>query len=78
MKIVNTKAGQAYHLAPGTQLEIERPNLFFNEWGEQSLPTDLPDTDLNRQLTNYPDMLTNPEHLRIVQPTDICFHVFSS
>ena len=22
--------------------------------------------------------LTNPEHLRIVQPTDICFHVFSS
>lgn len=59
MKIVNTKAGQAYHLAPGTQLEIERPNLFFNEWGEQSLPTDLPDTDLNRQLTNYPDMLAN-------------------
>lgn len=45
MKIVNTKAGQAYHLTPGTQLEIERPNLFFNEWGEQSLPTDLPDTD---------------------------------
>ena len=59
MKIVNTKAGQAYHLTPGTQLEIERPNLFFNEWGEQSLPTDLPDTDLNRQLTNYPDMLSN-------------------
>lgn len=59
MKIVNTKAGQAYHLTPGTQLEIERPNLFFNEWGEQSLPTDLPDTDLNRQLTNYPDMLAN-------------------
>ena len=48
MKIVNTKAGQAYHLTPGTQLEIERPNLFFNEWGEQSLPTDLPDTDLNQ------------------------------
>ena len=22
--------------------------------------------------------LTDPEHLRIVQPTDICFHVFSS
>ena len=59
MKIVNTKAGQAYHLTPGTQLEIERPNLFFNEWGEQSLPTDLPDTDLNRQLTNYPDCMAN-------------------
>lgn len=59
MKIVNTKAGKAYHLTPGTQLEIERPNLFFNEWGEQSLPTDLPDTDLNRQLTNYPDCMAN-------------------
>lgn len=59
MKIVNTKAGEAYQLTPGTQLEIERPNLFFNEWGEQSLPTDLPDTDLNRRLTNYPDMLAN-------------------
>ena len=49
MKIMNTKAGEAYQLSPGTQLEIERPNLFFNEWGEQSLPVDLPDTDRNRR-----------------------------
>lgn len=59
MKIVHTKSGKAYELNPGTQLDIERPNLFFNEWGEQSLPTDLPDTDLNRSLTGYPDMLAN-------------------
>lgn len=58
MKIVNTSANQAYQLNPDTQLEIERPNLFFNEWGEQTLPIDLPDTDLNRQLTGYPDILT--------------------
>lgn len=29
MKIIHTASGKAYHLAPGTQLEIERPNLFL-------------------------------------------------
>ena len=64
MKIMNTKAGEAYQLSPGTQLEIERPNLFFNEWGEQSLPVDLPDTDRNRRLCGYPDMLGNVQRPR--------------
>ena len=59
MKIINIPSGQAYQLTPDTQIEIERPNLFFNEWGEQSLPTDIPDTDLNRKLTGYPDLLAN-------------------
>lgn len=59
MKIVNTIANKAYQLNPDTQLEVERPNLFFNEWGEQTLPIDLPDTDMNRQLTGYPDILSN-------------------
>ena len=59
MKIVNTTTNQAYQLNPGTQLEIERPNLFFNDWGEQTNPIDLPDTDLNRRMTSYPDLLSN-------------------
>lgn len=59
MKITNTKAGKDYQLAPGTQIEIERPNLFFNEWGEQTTPIELPDTDINRELCGYPDMLGN-------------------
>lgn len=59
MKIVNTKFGQAYHLKPGTQLEVERTNLFFNKWGEQTTPVELPDTDLNRQLTGFPDVGVN-------------------
>ena len=58
MKIVHS-SGKAYQLAPDTQIEIERPNLFFNDYGEQSLPVDLPDTDLNRELTGYPDMVAN-------------------
>lgn len=59
MKIMHVASGKAYQLTPGTQLEIERPNLFFNEYGEQSLPVDLPDTGLNRELLGYPDTLTN-------------------
>lgn len=59
MKITNLTTGQAYQLTPGTQLEIERPNLFFNDYGEQSYPVDLPDTDLNRALCGYPDMPAN-------------------
>ena len=63
MKIINTVSNQAYQLNPDTQLEIERPNLFFNEWGEQTLPIDLPDTDLNRRLTGYPDLLANQKKI---------------
>ena len=48
MKIINTASGLAYQLTSGTQLKVERPNLFFNEYGEQTFPLDLPDTDLNR------------------------------
>ena len=59
MKIINVQAGQAYDLEPGTQIEMERTNLFFNEWGEQSVPMELPDTDRNRALCGYPDLAAN-------------------
>lgn len=58
MKIL-TSSGDAYQLTPGTQLEIERPNLFFNDWGEQTLPVELPDTEQNRRLTGYPHVANN-------------------
>lgn len=57
MKIIHSASGLAYHLNPGIQLEIERTNLFFNEYGEQSLPVELPDTDRNRELMGWPDRL---------------------
>lgn len=59
MKIVNSETGIAYQLNPGTRLEVERPNLFFNEYGGQTLPVELPDTDVNRRLTGYPDRITS-------------------
>lgn len=59
MKITHNETGQQYQLYPDTELEIERTNPFFNEWGEQSLPVDLPDTDQNRKLTGYAHLLGN-------------------
>ena len=56
MKITNSKTGKSYQLAPGTQLEVERPNLFFNEWGEQTLPVDIPSSDYNEEALGYPDI----------------------
>ena len=38
MKITNVDKGKAYHLSSDTMLQVERPNLFFNEYGEQTNP----------------------------------------
>lgn len=64
MKIIESKSGEAYHLTPGTKLEIERTNLFFNEYGEQSLPVDLPATNRNRRILEYPDILSRKKKNR--------------
>lgn len=61
MKITNVSKGKSYHLSPGTKLKIERPNLFFNEYGEQTNPVSLPDTDLNRDLLDYPDLISKKQ-----------------
>ena len=61
MKIVHIPTGEAYQLSPDTCLEVERTNLFFNEYGEQTLPVTLPDTPLNRRLTGNPEQLANLE-----------------
>ncbi len=61
MKIVHIPTGEAYQLSPDTFLEVERTNLFFNEYGEQTLPVTLPDTPLNRRLAGHPERLANIE-----------------
>ncbi len=55
MKIINTEHNEAYQLSPGTQLDFERTNLFFNEYGEHSVPLNLPPTPLNSRLAGYAD-----------------------
>lgn len=61
MKIVNVKSGKPYQLNPETQIEVERTNPFFNEWGEQTVPIDLPNSDYNRELLHFPDLT---QHVR--------------
>ena len=59
MKIVNQETGESYQLNAGTRLEVERPNLFFSEYDEQSLPVEMPDTAKNRRMMGYPDQVAN-------------------
>lgn len=56
MKIVNTESGKPYQLLPDTELSIDRTNPFFNEYGEQTLPVSLPDSEYNRNILGQPGM----------------------
>lgn len=54
MKIIHS-SGKELKLKPGTVLEIERTNPFFNDYGEQSLPVKLPPDEHNRTILGFPD-----------------------
>lgn len=69
MKITHVKTGVPYQLSSGTQLEAERTNPFFNDYGEQTLPVDLPATDVNRSLLGYPDKLGY--HMKMREQIDV-------
>lgn len=66
MKIINTKSGKAYQLVPETQLEIEKTNPFFNDYGEQSLPVSLPDSPYNRDILNFPNVIQRKEKIQLL------------
>lgn len=66
MKITNLDKGEAYQLAPETQLEVERTNPFFNDWGEQSVPLSIPDTPHNRRILGYSDQMGNTKKMQRV------------
>lgn len=55
MRITNLKSGENYHLAVGAQMEVERTNPFFNDYGEQSVPLSLPASPHNVRLLGFPD-----------------------
>lgn len=57
MKITNLKKGEAYQLHPFAQLSVERTNPFFNEYGEASVPIDLPCSPHNLRLLDFPHLL---------------------
>lgn len=55
MRIINLEKGEAYSLRPDTKIEVERTNPFFNDYGEQTTPLDLPTSENNRRLLGFPD-----------------------
>jgi len=56
MIIKNLKKDANYQLPTEAKIEVERTNPFFNEYGEQTVPLDLPASDYNRRLLGFPDV----------------------
>lgn len=55
MRITNLEKGEDYNLKPDTQIQVERTNPFFNDFGEQTTPLELPASERNRRLLDFPD-----------------------
>ena len=54
MRITNLEKGEDYNLKPDTQIQVERTNPFFNDFGEQTTPLELPASERNRRLLDFP------------------------
>ena len=63
MKITNLEKGMAYQLGENAKLEVERTNPFFNDYGENTTPLDIPATDRNRMILGYPDTFGRREKM---------------
>ena len=66
MKITHIPSGKPYQLAPDTQLTVERTNPFFNDYGEQTIPVSLPDSEYNRSLLDYPGSIQRKEKVAMI------------
>lgn len=55
MRITNIEKGEDYNLRPDTQIQVERTNPFFNDFGEQTTPLELPASERNRRILGFPD-----------------------
>ena len=69
MRVTNLEKGEDYNLKPDTQIQIERTNPFFNDYGEQSTPLELPASDHNRRLLNFPDTLAQRRKAQLIDVT---------
>lgn len=67
MKIIHS-SGKELKLNPGTVLEMERTNPFFNEYGEQSLPVKLPPDAHNFRVLGLPNEMAGTR--KIAQKSD--------
>ena len=63
MRITNLEKGEDYNLRPDTQIQVERTNPFFNDYGEQTTPLELPASECNRRLLGFPDSFGRREKM---------------
>lgn len=67
MRITNLDKGEPYQLAEGAKIEVERTNPFFNDYGEQTVPLDIPASEHNRRLLDYPDIFGRREKMQTAE-----------
>lgn len=66
MKIQNIAKNEAYELPEGAKIEVERTNPFMNEYGESTTPLDIPASEKNRRLLDYPDMFGRIDKMQAI------------
>ena len=59
MKIIHLPSSEAYQLHPQAQLSVERPNPFFHDYAEQTVPLDIPASPHNCRLLGNPELLAS-------------------
>ena len=69
MKITNLSVGEDYNLSPDTKIEVERTNPFFNDYGESTVPLDLPTSARNRRILAFPDTFGGMQKIRPIDVT---------
>lgn len=78
MKITSIEHGKQYHLQQNQIVEMERTNLFFNEYAELSLPIDLPNSPWNRNLLGFPDLVNRTDKIPASIPVSVSDNDFFS
>lgn len=69
MKITNLSMGEDYNLSPDTKIEVERTNPFFNDYGESTVPLDLPTSARNRRMLAFPETFGGMQKIRPIDVT---------
>lgn len=59
MKITHSESGKPFQLFPDTEIKIQRYNPFLSEYGEQSTPVSLPDSQYNRSILGHPENIAS-------------------
>lgn len=69
MIITHLSTGEPYNLSPDAKIEVERTNPFFNDYGESTVPIDLPTSARNRRMLGFPETFGGTQKIRPIDVT---------